>query len=134
MRTTWRSASILATVTVLLWATPTVSQPHRRTSQPTAQPTSRAAEAQPTAPRPVYQAECRLAVEGSRATAYCHNPYPQADLVRLHIECDRWWDIDVDTAPVELGAAGYAQLTSRCWKEIHSAWVSHQPTESRAGT
>lgn len=122
MRTTWRSASVLATATVLLWVTPTASQPHlREEPKPPEQP-------------PAYEADCRTVVDGSRATAFCHNPYPATDRVRLHIECARWWDVDVDGAPVEVGPAGYAQLTDRCWKEIRAVWVSHQPLRDAAGT
>ncbi|MFE0103006.1 hypothetical protein [Streptomyces sp. NPDC059009] len=73
-----------------------------------------------------FGAECRNAVEGSRVVAYCHNPYPDTDRVRLHIECDRWWDIDTDAAPVEAGPAQTVRLTGRCWKEVRSAWVSHE--------
>ncbi|WTB19459.1 hypothetical protein OG293_28580 [Streptomyces sp. NBC_00829] len=83
---------------------------------------------------PTYEADCRTVVDGSRATAYCHNPYPSTDRVRLHVECDRWWDIDVDSAPVEVGPADYAELTDRCWKEVRTVWVSHQPLKDSAGT
>lgn len=113
MRTTRRSASVLAAVALLLW-------------------TSRTAVSQPQLP--AYEADCRIVVEGSRATAFCHNPYPETDRVRLHIECERWWDIDVDSAPAEVGPAGYAELTDRCWKEIGAVWVSHQPLPDSAGT
>ena len=74
-----------------------------------------------------FRATCRTRIHGSHATAYCHNPYPETDRVSLHVECARWWDIDADGAPVVIGAAGYVQLTDRCWKEIRSAWVSHEP-------
>ncbi|MFE9766218.1 hypothetical protein ACFYPC_17100 [Streptomyces sp. NPDC005808] len=73
-----------------------------------------------------FGAECRTTVTGSHAVAYCHNPYVDTDRVRLHIECDRWWDIDSDGAPVGAGPAETVRLTGRCWKEIRSAWVSHQ--------
>ncbi|WP_243869764.1 hypothetical protein [Streptomyces liangshanensis] len=73
------------------------------------------------------RATCRTRVEGSRATASCHNPYPVTDRVRLHVECARWWDVDADSAPVELHPAGYVQLSDRCWKEVRSVWVSHDP-------
>lgn len=58
--------------------------------------------------------------------AFCHNSYPQTDLVRLHVECDRWWDVDGDGAAVAVGPAGRVELSGRCWKEVRSAWVSHQ--------
>lgn len=72
-----------------------------------------------------YRAGCRTEVEGSQATVYCHNPYPVVDRVRLHVECEQWWDLDVDTRPVEIGPAQTAELTARCWKTIGSAWVTH---------
>ncbi|MDN3297817.1 hypothetical protein QWM81_28015 [Streptomyces ficellus] len=77
--------------------------------------------------RDEYLASCRTSVEGSRVTAYCHNPYPRTDRVQLHVECDRWWDIDSDSAPVAIGPTAYAELTQRCWKEVRDAWISHQP-------
>ena len=70
-------------------------------------------------------AECRTRTEGSQTVVYCHNPYPEPDQVRLHIECARWWDIDSDSAPVMAGPAMTVRLTGRCWKEIRSVWVSH---------
>lgn len=73
-----------------------------------------------------FGSECRTDVVGSRVVARCHNPYPETDRVRLHVECDRWWDIDVDDAPVEAGPAQTVRLTGRCWKEVRSAWVSHE--------
>ncbi|MFI6081935.1 hypothetical protein ACIBBB_13310 [Streptomyces sp. NPDC051217] len=76
--------------------------------------------------REPFGASCRTAAEGSLVTAFCHNPYPETDRVQLHIECARWWDIDSDSAPAEARAAGYVRLTGRCWKEIESAWVSHE--------
>ncbi|MFE7553865.1 hypothetical protein [Streptomyces gardneri] len=76
-----------------------------------------------------FGASCRTVVQGSRVTAYCQNPYPATDRVRLHVECDRWWDIDTDSAPVDVGPADYAQVSGRCWKEVRSAWVTHQPAE-----
>ncbi|MFI1012079.1 hypothetical protein [Streptomyces sp. NPDC020965] len=102
-----RSAPVLAAATLLLWATPEAlsQEPEPRT----------------------YEADCRTEIEGSRATAYCHNPYPVTDRVRLHVECERWWDIDGDSAPADLDPAGYLALTDRCWKEIRAVWVSHQP-------
>ncbi|MFV2118559.1 hypothetical protein ACE14D_08950 [Streptomyces sp. Act-28] len=72
-------------------------------------------------------ASCRTEAEGSRVTAYCHNPYPRTDRVRLHVECARWWDVDVDSAPVEVPATAYVELTERCWKEVRAAWISHDP-------
>ncbi|MEV0780257.1 hypothetical protein [Streptomyces sp. NPDC050428] len=76
--------------------------------------------------RAPFGAACRTTTEGSLVTAVCHNPYPEPDRLQLHMECARWWDVDSDSAPVEAGAAGYARLTGRCWKEVASAWVSHE--------
>ncbi|MFJ4779685.1 hypothetical protein [Streptomyces sp. NPDC088762] len=78
------------------------------------------------APRELFGADCDIEINGSQVTAYCHNGYPETDLVRLHVECDRWWDLDGDGAAVAVGPAGRTALTSRCWKEVRSAWVSHQ--------
>ncbi|MET8676179.1 hypothetical protein ABZW18_00895 [Streptomyces sp. NPDC004647] len=75
--------------------------------------------------RPVYRAECRTRVEGSSVTASCHNPFPDSDMVQLHIECNRWWDPDVDTAPVEAGPARTVELTGRCWMGVGKTWVTH---------
>ncbi|WP_107422163.1 hypothetical protein [Streptomyces lushanensis] len=77
-----------------------------------------------------FGATCRTKIEGSRATASCHNPYPETDRVRLHVECERWWDIDADSAAVELAAAGYAELAERCWMEIRQVWISHERVAS----
>ncbi|MCT9106250.1 hypothetical protein [Streptomyces mirabilis] len=76
-------------------------------------------------PQP-FGAECRTTVQGSHVTAYCHNPYPETDRVALHVECDRWWDIDTDTDVVDAGPAMTVRLAGRCWEEVRSAWVSHQ--------
>lgn len=73
----------------------------------------------------LFGSTCRTSVQGSRVVAYCHNPYPVSDIVRLHTECDRWWDIDADGSPVEVGPAQTVRLTDRCWKEVRTAWVSH---------
>ncbi|MGW3462949.1 hypothetical protein ACWDE9_26605, partial [Streptomyces olivaceoviridis] len=73
-----------------------------------------------------FGASCRTAVRGSHVVTYCHNPYVDTDRVRLHIECDRWWDIDTDSAPVDAGAAMTVRLSGRCWKEVRSVWISHQ--------
>ncbi|MEU8704737.1 hypothetical protein [Streptomyces sp. NPDC048565] len=73
-------------------------------------------------------AECRTSVEGSRVVAYCHNPYPTTDLVRLHTECARWWDVDADGAAVAVQPGRTVKIEDRCWKEVGSAWVSHSVT------
>ncbi|MGW5290870.1 hypothetical protein [Streptomyces bacillaris] len=71
--------------------------------------------------------ECRTTIEGSRVVAYCHNPYPSTDLVQLHTECARWWDVDADGAAVAVEPGRTVRLEDRCWKEIATAWVSHRP-------
>ncbi|GAA3369693.1 hypothetical protein GCM10020367_13410 [Streptomyces sannanensis] len=109
MRATHRRAAALLTPAILVTAlVPT------------------AARAGSAPPPPEYRADCRTSVEGSRAVAYCHNPYPGIDRVRLHVECARWWDIDMDGAPVDVRPADTVRLTDRCWKEIRTVWVSHE--------
>ncbi|MEU9143048.1 hypothetical protein [Streptomyces sp. NPDC048349] len=76
--------------------------------------------------RELFGADCDTEISGSQVTANCHNSYPETDLVRLHVECDRWWDLDGDGAPVAVGPAGRVELAGRCWKEVRSAWVSHE--------
>ncbi|MFJ2937849.1 hypothetical protein ACIO8G_34390 [Streptomyces sp. NPDC087219] len=76
-----------------------------------------------------FGASCRTVVQGSTVTAHCQNPYPRTDRIRLHVECERWWDIDSDSAPVEVGPADYGTITGRCWKEVRSAWITHQPAD-----
>ncbi len=71
------------------------------------------------------EADCRTAVRGSTGTATCFNPDADADHVRLHIECRRWWDPDVDGRPVELGPTQGVTLADRCWKEVQSVWITH---------
>ncbi|AKZ54930.1 conserved exported protein of unknown function [Streptomyces ambofaciens ATCC 23877] len=72
-----------------------------------------------------FGAECRVRVDDSDVTAHCHNPYPQVDHVRLHIECADWWDLDSDGPAVPAGPAQTVRLDGRCWNEVRSAWVSH---------
>ncbi|WP_405611485.1 hypothetical protein [Streptomyces sp. NBC_00076] len=74
----------------------------------------------------LFGATCHSRITGSRVSAYCHNPYVPVDLVSLHIECDRWWDIDTDGAALAAGPAQTVRLTGRCWKEVRSVWVSHR--------
>ncbi|MFK4103112.1 hypothetical protein ACI2L1_24095 [Streptomyces sp. NPDC019531] len=90
-----------------------------------AMPHARVAAREAAAPEP-FGASCFSRVTGSRVIAYCHNPYPRTDGVRLHIECDRWWDLDSDGAQVEAWPAQTVRLTGRCWKEVRSVWVSHR--------
>ncbi|MFD5101078.1 hypothetical protein [Streptomyces albidochromogenes] len=113
------AAGALALAAVAALAAPAVAE---RASDPGRKP----AKARQTPPGvALFGATCRTTVEGSRVVAYCHNPYPVSDLVRLHTECDRWWDIDADGSPVEVGPAQTVRLTDRCWKEVRTAWVSH---------
>ncbi|MFJ6796001.1 hypothetical protein [Streptomyces sp. NPDC091268] len=80
----------------------------------------------PPVSRELFGADCDTVIKGSQVVANCHNSYPETDLVRLHVECDRWWDVDGDGAAVAVGPAGRVELTSRCWKEVRTAWVSHR--------
>ncbi|MGP3635283.1 hypothetical protein ACTU45_18260 [Streptomyces sp. 24-1644] len=83
--------------------------------------------AAPLAPTPEPSgSECRTSVEGSRVIAYCHNPYPSVDLVQLHTECSRWWDVDADGKAVAVEPGRTVRLDDRCWKEVTAAWVSHR--------
>ncbi|MGY3200829.1 hypothetical protein ACVW19_001344 [Streptomyces sp. TE5632] len=76
-----------------------------------------------------FGAACRIEADGSRVTAYCHNPYPDTDHVSLHIECVPWWDLDSDSAPVAVAPAQTVRLTGRCWKEVGAAWISHRKAD-----
>jgi hypothetical protein len=89
-------------------------------AEPPAQP------ARPPSDR-LFGSDCDTRIRGSLVTVYCHNPYPRTDLVRLHVECERWWDVDGDGAAVPVGPAERVELTGRCWKEVRTAWVSHRP-------
>ncbi|MFE6848470.1 hypothetical protein [Streptomyces sp. NPDC057686] len=80
----------------------------------------------PPAARDLFGADCDTLIDGSQVTATCHNGYPVTDMVRLHVECDRWWDLDSDSAAAAVGPAGRIELAGRCWKEVRSAWVTHQ--------
>ncbi|MEU7136973.1 hypothetical protein [Streptomyces sp. NPDC046261] len=79
------------------------------------------------APEPPREAECHTRVEGSHATAHCFNGNAALDRVQLHLECARWWDPGMDTAPVAVGPARHVSLTQRCWLGIRHAWVTHTP-------
>ncbi|MFG3104625.1 hypothetical protein ACGFZL_29480 [Streptomyces sp. NPDC048182] len=106
------SAPVLAVACVLL--PPYAAVSHARVGAPD------------TAPARPFGAECRLRVAGSEVTADCRNPYPETDLVALHVECARWWDLDGDGSPVAVGPAQNVRLAGRCWKEVGTAWVSHR--------
>ena len=105
-----RSLAPVSLALVLAFGTPYETAPHARV------------ESSP----PPFGAECRTSVSGSKVVAHCHNAYVDVDRVRLHIECARWWDLDTDSNPVDAGPAVTVRLTGRCWKEVRSAWVSHQ--------
>ncbi|WP_030612599.1 hypothetical protein [Streptomyces fulvoviolaceus] len=109
-----RSLASVTVVVCLVMSLPYDALPHARVEVPKA-----------TEPE-LFGAWCRNRVTGSHVIAYCHNPYPRTDSVRLHIECDRWWDVDSDSAAVDAGPAQTVRLTGRCWKEVRSAWVSHR--------
>jgi hypothetical protein len=113
-----RSAPVLAAL-VLLVALP-ADAASQTSHHPVKGPHARVPDKRP------FGASCRTAVHGSHVTAYCHNPYPETDRVSLHVECDRWWDVDSDGARVGAGPAETVRLTGRCWKEIRSVWVSHE--------
>ncbi|MET9505750.1 hypothetical protein ACFYO5_00125 [Streptomyces sp. NPDC006259] len=113
----FRSLAPVTVAVCLVLSLPYEAFPHARVED-------RRAGAVPEEP---FGAECRTSVDGSRVTAYCHNPDAVTDRVRLHIECARWWDLDTDGGPVDVGPAVTVRLTGRCWKEVGAAWVSHRP-------
>ncbi|WP_221355123.1 hypothetical protein [Streptomyces beigongshangae] len=112
---------MFAALTLVL-AAPCDAAPH---PAGTVVPRARTPVSAPGEERP-FGAVCRTVVDGSRVTADCRNPYPEPDRVGLHVECERWWDLDADGARVEAGPAQHVRLTGRCWKEVRSAWVSHR--------
>lgn len=116
-------AALLAAVPVSL-AVPSVVRAATAPEEP----------ARPAPPEP-FGAECRTSVLGSHVIAYCHNPYPDTDRVRLHTQCVRWWDIAADAAPVAVAPAQTVRLTDRCWKEVRAVWVTHEkPGPKQTGT
>ncbi len=121
MRMSRRYAPFLVAA-FLVMALPYDALPHARGKH--AVPHARVKKGKTPDPQP-FGADCRVGVTGSHVVAYCHNPYPDTDHVSLHIECDRWWDLDTDTAPVDAGPAMTVRLTGRCWEEVRSAWVDH---------
>ncbi|MGW6156992.1 hypothetical protein ACWFRM_28240 [Streptomyces sp. NPDC055144] len=120
MRLFQRSAPVLAAL-VLFFAVPYDAASHPARTAPHA----RVADGGDDRRTEPFGADCRVTVSGSDVTAYCHNPYPATDAVSLHVECDRWWDIDSDGGRVPAEAAETVRLTGRCWKEVRSAWISH---------
>ncbi|MGW3498864.1 hypothetical protein [Streptomyces sp. NPDC001020] len=107
----------------LVMSLPYEALPHTRAKH--AVPHTRVQAGKTTDPQ-LFGAACRVGVTGSHVVAYCHNPYPLTDRVSLHIDCERWWDIDTDTAPVEAAPAMTVRMTGRCWERVRSAWVDHQ--------
>jgi hypothetical protein len=125
MRALPLTAPLLGALALLLWAAPgAVPQGHPG-------PRAGSGSGRDKAPG-AYEADCRTEINGSRAYAYCHNPYPSIDVVRLHVECERWWDLDMDSAPAVVGPAEYVELTDRCWKEVRAVWITHQPAAAPA--
>lgn len=55
------------------------------------------------------------------------NPNASTDGVRLHVECRRRYDPDVDTGPVDVGPARSVTLSANCRQEIDDVWVTHDP-------
>ncbi|MEU4211919.1 hypothetical protein AB0F13_18260 [Streptomyces sp. NPDC026206] len=106
-----RTAALLLLATVALGGAPTAS----------------AAPAGPVAPEAPHEAECHTRVHGSHATTHCFNGNAVLDRVQLHLECARWWDPAMDTAPVTVGPARHVTLAQRCWLGIRRAWVTHTP-------
>ncbi|MGW1433264.1 hypothetical protein ACWD6K_32170 [Streptomyces sp. NPDC002431] len=81
----------------------------------------------PAAPSPEPAgAECLTSIRGSRVVALCHNPYPSTDRVQLHTECRQWWDVDADSAPVDVEPGRTVRIDDRCWKQVASVWVTHR--------
>ncbi|WP_262061886.1 hypothetical protein [Streptomyces sp. STR69] len=95
-----------------------------------AMPHARVEARKPAAAPQLFGAACRTTVHGSHVIAYCHNPYPLTDRVALHIECDRWWDIDSDGTGIDAGPAQTVRLAGRCWEDVRAVWVSHQKRAS----
>ncbi|MFC8295737.1 hypothetical protein ACFUJ0_22270 [Streptomyces sp. NPDC057242] len=124
MRATRRETGALVSVAVLLTGVALAAEV-RAAPAPAGRPAAAPATGEPED----FGASCRTDVEGSRVTAHCQNPYPRTDRVRLHVECEEWWDVDTDSAPVDVGPADYARLTGRCWKEVRSAWITHRPAD-----
>ncbi|MFF3808483.1 hypothetical protein [Streptomyces sp. NPDC002032] len=135
-----RAVSLLVTSVVLTALLIPGATPRPGTRQPAVDPESAAlavvdladipaeppVRPAPAVPRELFGADCDTEIDGSQVIARCHNGYPETDLLRLHVECDRWWDLDADSAAVPLDPAGRVRLTGRCWKEVRTAWVSHQ--------
>ncbi|MGC9377545.1 hypothetical protein [Streptomyces sp. MH13] len=116
MRLLSRLASVTAAVACVLFL-PYEAVSHARV------PTGDSGDSAPAEP---FGAACRVRVDDSHVTAHCHNPFPETDHVRLHIECVRWWDLDSDGSAAAAGPAQTVRLDGRCWKEVQAAWVSHQ--------
>ncbi|GGY57152.1 hypothetical protein [Streptomyces omiyaensis] len=122
MRALHRGFAAYASVAALLLGTAVAAEVH---AAPT--PSEEPVVAVPDGDGPDgFGASCHAVVEGSRVTAHCRNPYPRTDRIRLHVECDPWWDLDTDSAPVDVAPADHATVTARCWKRVRSAWVTHE--------
>ncbi|MHB9862742.1 hypothetical protein [Streptomyces sp. YIM S03343] len=124
----FRSLASATVAVVVVMALPYEAAPHARVA--VAGSIGRAGKAGKPVPD-LFGAECRTVVRGSHVVAECHNPYVDTDRVSLHVECDRWWDLDTDSVPVDAWPALTVRLTGRCWKEVRSAWVSHERVPDR---
>ncbi|MFF5501513.1 hypothetical protein [Streptomyces roseolus] len=128
MRALHRGFAAHATVAALLLGTAVAAEVHAAPA-----PAEEPAVTAPAADLPEdFGASCHTVVDGTRVTAHCRNPYPRTDRIRLHVECDPWWDLDTDSAPVDVAPADHATLTARCWKAVRSAWVTHEPAAEPA--
>ncbi len=125
MRALHRGFAAHASVAALLLGTAVAAEVHAAPA-----PAEEIAVTVPAAEGPEdFGASCHTVVEGSRVTAHCRNPYPRTDRIRLHVECDPWWDLDADSAPVDVAPADHATVTARCWKDVRAAWVTHEPAD-----
>ncbi|WP_282698118.1 hypothetical protein [Streptomyces sp. CC208A] len=123
MRVLHRGFAAHASVAALLLGTAVAAEVHAAPA-----PVEEITATAPSADGPEdFGAFCHTVVEGTRVTAHCRNPYPWTDRIRLHVECDPWWDLDTDTAPVAVLPADHATVTARCWKEVRAAWITHEP-------
>ncbi|MGW0709746.1 hypothetical protein ACWD4G_27960 [Streptomyces sp. NPDC002643] len=122
----FRSFAPVALAAALLACFPYEAIPHARVGHGHTRVGGGNVYARVTADRPdPFGASCYSRVFGSQVIGYCFNRYAELDHVRMHIECERWWDLDSDGAPVEAGPAQTVRLTGRCWKEVREVWFSH---------
>ncbi|MEU3607379.1 hypothetical protein AB0E83_18335 [Streptomyces sp. NPDC035033] len=128
MRALHRGFAAHASVAALLLGTAVAAEVHAAPA-----PAEEITATVPSAGAPEdFGASCHTVVEGTRVTAHCRNTYPRPDRIRLHVECDPWWDVDADSAPVDVLPADHATLTARCWKRVRAAWITHEPAAAPA--